>query len=94
MKNNIRIDFNSRAFIVVSYSALICLGVISVGFYARYLYSGIKDSTINIENVLNIKDRVTIEIIDMNKLAELKSQLEKRSTVDLNQKFSNPFVEK
>lgn len=92
MKNNIKIDFTSRSFSLYSYIFLISIGVIAVGFTSWYLYNGINTTSLDIDNILNLQNKVTIEVVDMKKLNSIKGQLDKHDLTDPGDGYVNPFV--
>lgn len=93
MKNNIKIDFTSRSFILFSHVFLITSGAVIIGYFGWYLYMNMVEGTVRIEDALNIKDRVTIEVIDMKKLESLQTQVERHETAGDGRKYKNPFVD-
>jgi hypothetical protein len=94
MKNNIKIDFTSRAFALYGYLILVSIGTIAVGFVSWYLYNGITATSMNIDNILNLQDKVTIEVVDMKKLNSIKDQLERHDLTDPDKDYANPFIAK
>jgi hypothetical protein len=73
---------------------LISIGVVVVGFTSWYLYNGISVTSIDIESILNLQDKVTIEVVDMKKLNLIKDQLEKHDLTDPSDGYVNPFIAK
>lgn len=92
MKNNLKIDLASRNFILWSHVLLISVGIIFVGFFSWRLYGGMLGNSKNIEEILDLQDRVTIEVIDMKKLNSIQQQLDGKRLTDPDTRYINPFI--
>lgn len=92
MKNNIKIDFTSRSFILLSNAFLIISGIVLVAYASWYLYNGIKDDSVRIDEILNLKNRVSIEVVDMKKLNSIQGQLDKHDLTNPSSGYTNPFI--
>ncbi len=94
IKTNFKIDFSSRAVEVISSILFFFTALVLVAYISRFLYLNFFHTSEEVQNVLDKKDKFSIEIINKDSLAVIDRYLRAKNNVEITPVGRNPFFKK